>query len=171
MSKNKEKEKSTKKSSAVVVMTRDKADEIIEKNRKKNGKVRLAKKVHRRVCDHNRLTKKGKYKPNIVSDGNGLCRCKDCGAVIPTKILTKDESRQLRDDTMQYIDQGKYLSRAANLGENAQDYFVNLAVNFGKFNKVYNKTAKVVTKRDSVKNKKNKNKQSRSGSSNLGGWS
>lgn len=143
-------------------------------NSLKNGKIRGKSKKERKnleamCCHHKASKKKDKAKPMIVPTDDGKARiCLMCGEIIPTKFYEKDEVKKMIAPTRQLLSQMKYITVAAGLGDDVQEYAVRMAVDMSHLAKAYKKAKSVVERTERVKKHKKKNRNSNEGT--IGSW-
>lgn len=123
------------------------------------------------MCTHHKINKKGKIKPAIYNDGNGVCVCELCGHKFDAHIYDKGELNKIVNKFTNVLDQSKYMAQASDLGKDTIEYLGELSVGVSHFSKTYNKISNVVRRADNIKNKKKKNKfGGDDGSTSYGGW-
>ncbi len=132
---------------SIITKSLDKHGRIKGKNKKETKKLKDE-------CFHHIKSKKHKIKPDIQNDGQGTCTCYACNHKFRTHTYSKDDMRDLCDNFMEVVDQAKYITVAANLGRNAEEYLVHLTGAVRTFPKFYTKAVKVVSKEESTKKRK-----------------
>ena len=123
-------------------------------------------------CPHHKINKKGKIKPATINNGNGECTCEMCGAVISTRLYNKDDLNKICGDFKGLLDQSRYITVAANLGDDTMGYLTDLSVKASHFKKCYKRIKKTVEKTEKTKGRRKKRSGSGDGasSSSYGGW-
>ena len=147
---------------AVITNHLNKHGEIRGENKKETKNLKLA-------CNHHKITKKGKIKPTIFNDGNGMCVCEMCGARFSAVLYEKDESKKIIGKVKGMLDQAKFMNQAYDTGKDTQVYLTKLSVDLGHFGKTYGKIKKAAERLENVKKKKKGNNRSSQGS-NYGSW-
>ena len=124
------------------------------------------------MCMHHKLTKKGVLRPAIYNDGNGVCTCELCGKKFTTHLATKGEIKDVTANLMQYVDQAKYSTVAADLGKQTEGYLADLSIKVRQFKKVYSRVKKAINKKENTKKKKKKSRRGNNGSDSdsFGSW-
>lgn len=148
-----------------------KISKCINKNGRLKGRNKKEEKRLKRMCTHHRLNKKGKIKPNIGNDGNGMCYCEACEKNFRAKAYNNDEVHSVINEFDELLQQSIFMASALDAGDETIEYLAALSLLTGEFSKTYKKIRHAAEKRDSIA-KKTKNKTERwSGSSAFGGWS
>jgi hypothetical protein len=142
----------------------------------KHGEIRGASKKEtknlRALCPHHKLNKKGKKKPTVSNNGNGLCTCEMCGSSFTTHLYNKDELDKIVGKINNVLSQARYIVASADLGKEAEQFFARTSVEMAQLPKAYSKIKNAVERSENLKKKKKgKDKNySGSGSENYGGW-
>lgn len=146
----------------------------ISENVNKHGKIKCKNKKmtkeFKNMCFHHVINKRGKVKPRIHNNGSGKCTCSMCSHSFTTKLKSKVEITELNNEYMEAVDQAKFITAAAGLGRETEEYLANLSVSVGKFPNVYNKIKHQAEKSESVKKNKNRSKTKNNSYSAMGGW-
>ena len=169
MSKLKKKYADTKRAKAITTIT-----DSVKKKGKIKGKNKRQTKTLRGMCPHHIINKKGNLKKRIITEARevdgqnmGYCFCELCGEAWPMEFAAKDEIKDITETFMEYVNQYKFA--AVEIGSSAKnvDYGSQLGAMLANFPKMYNRTASIVKKQDSVKKKK---KKGSGDSENFGAW-
>ena len=143
-------------------------------NSLKNGKIKAKNKKERKnmeamCCHHKASKKKDKVKPMIVPTDDGDKRiCLICGEIVPTKLYEKDEVKKMVAPCRALVSQLKYITVAAGLGDEVQEYAVRMAVDLSHITKAYKKSKSAVERTERVKKHKKKNRNMNEGT--FGSW-
>lgn len=122
------------------------------------------------MCPHHKINKKGKIKPTVWNDGNGICTCEMCGAKIPTHLFEKEEVNKVYGKFKSLLDQARFMAESADLGKETNMFLADLSVKAAQFGKTYGKIKHTVERTEHMKKKKKGKKPNGSGSENYGGW-
>ena len=149
--------------------------QLITRNLNKHGEIKGKNKKEtknlRSMCCHHKYTKKGKLRPAIYNDGNGVCTCELCGQKFTTHLASGEEIKEVTGNFMQYVNQSKYATVAASLGKDTETYLAKMSVDVNHFPKVYGRINKAIEKKEKTKKRKNKNKRGlTSDSDSYGSW-
>lgn len=147
---------------AAVTESLNKHGEIKAKNKKETKNLKA-------MCPHHKINKKGKIKPTVCNDGNGVCYCTMCGHKFSTHLYTNDESKKIIDKFTGMLDQARFMNEAADLGKETGNYLGRLSVDTSHFGKTYKKIKKAVERTEHVKKKK-RDRRNNNGGNSYGGW-
>lgn len=138
----------------------------------KKGKLKGSTKKETRkltdACVHHKVNKKGKLVPSIKIRQN-MCHCTMCQAEFEGTVKPKKEAKEIIEQVKELINQDKYAATAIGAGEDAINYFSQLAVQLGSLEDVHNRLAKICRRKDEEEQRK-KNKKNRNGSESFGDW-
>lgn len=169
MSKLKKKYADTKKAKAITTITQS-----VKKKGKIKGKNKRETKTLRGMCPHHIINKKGNLKKRIITEvkeldgkNEGYCFCELCGEAWPMRFMEKNDVKEATASFMELVNQYKFASTEIGSSSKNVDYGAQLGAMLANFPKMYNRTANIVEKQDSVKKKK-KNKGG--DSANFGEW-
>lgn len=143
----------------------------LNKHGRIKGKTKKETKNLKASCLHHIITKKGKKRPKVANNGNGVCECYLCDKKFRTKLYDDSELKENLAAFSGMVEQAKFMAEAADLGEDTKKYLVETALDVSKFSKTYRKIRHVVEKTSNLKKKKKKNNGNNGGGSqNYGGW-
>lgn len=143
----------------------------LKKNGELKGKNKRETKNLRTSCIHHKLNKKGKIRPTIVNEGNGVCTCKMCLHSFPSQLWGKEEVGKIVDQMIEVVDQMRYVAVAADLGEEYLAFLMRFSLYLSSIKKMYGKMANAVQKKEKINKGKNKGKDGGMSNKRLGSWS
>ena len=126
------------------------------------------KKVLKWICPHTKYKKKGKKAPFIVNEGGKNCRCLLCNQRFKADFLSEGEVKKRVDSVQEVTTQAAFMNQTINGGADTTRFLAETSLHLMNLGKTYKKLASICEKKDSIRKKKKKNKNSYG--SNLGGW-
>lgn len=144
--------------------------ESLNKHGEIKGNSKKETKLIRNMCPHHKYNKKGKIKPGVYNDGNGVCVCTLCNSKFPTSVYDDDKLDKATNQFMSMLQQAKYMSVATGCDNETTSYLGQVCVNVQAAKKTYKKIRRIAEKTENIKNKKNKKNNSYSSSDNYGSW-
>lgn len=147
-----------------------KISKYISKNGKIKGKNKKQTKALRCACTHHVISKKGKIRPNIDNDGNGVCYCEGCNESFRSKLFSDEELSTIFEDQNEVLQQAKFLATALDAGEETEEYLAVLNILLSEFPKTYRKLRNAAEKKDRIQKKSKGKTEKYNGSSAFGGW-